>query len=82
MITNVEVEANNSENGISLIRRFSRRVIESGILPKAKSNKARKRPLSKFLKKQKALKSLSKKAEYEKLEKLGKIVPKKRGRRR
>ena len=83
MAVNVEVESNNSENSVSLVRRFSRRVLEAGILPRVKKRRYQQRPASKLSKKKKALKVIAKRAMYEKLAKLGKNVPKKKkGRRR
>jgi ribosomal protein S21 len=77
---NVKVTANSNENGVSLLRRFSRRVQGSGIMPKAKSLRFRNRNTSDFLKKKKRLNSISKKTQIEKMIKLGKIPPKRKRR--
>lgn len=77
---NVKVTANSNENGVSLLRRFSRRVQGSGILPKAKSLRFRNRNTSDFLKKKKRLNSISKKAQIERMIKLGKMPPKRKRR--
>jgi len=73
MAINIEVTKNPSENPINLIRRFSKRVKQSGVLPRVRSTIVYSRPESKFKKKLRALKMLSKREEYERLKKLGKI---------
>lgn len=78
MATNVEVNKNQNENSVNLIRRFTKRVQESGVLPKVRSIRYNERPLSKVAKKAKTLKSIAKKKEIEKLKKLGKMVESKR----
>lgn len=70
---NVEVTKNQNETNISLIRRFSKRLQESRILKKARSARFFERSKSKLKKKERALKRISKRAEIEKLKKLGKI---------
>lgn len=76
MTTNVQVEKQNNENNTSLIRRFTKRVQGSGMLPRAKSLRFRSRPVSVAKRKQQTLKRLEKKKEREKLIKLGKIPDK------
>ncbi len=71
--TNVKVEKQDSENNASLIRRFTKRVQGSGILPRVKSIRFRSRPSSELKKKQQTLKRIKKIEEREKLIKLGKI---------
>ena len=71
---NVKVEKNSNENNTALIRRFTKRVQNSGILPRAKSIRFRNRAISETKKKQQTLKRLKKLEEREKLIKLGKIV--------
>lgn len=71
MATNVEIEKNPNENTTSLIRRFSRKVREAGILPRARGIRFFERKPSRFKKKEKALKRITKTAEIEKLKKLG-----------
>jgi ribosomal protein S21 len=73
MIINVKVEKQNNENNTSLIRRFTKRVQGSGMLPRAKSLRFRNRPISVAKRKQQTLKKLEKKKEREKLIKLGKL---------
>lgn len=81
MNTNIEVSKNLNENNISLIRRFSRRVLEAGILPRVKGARYSVRPKSKLSKKRRALKSIARRAEIEKLKKLGKMPEEKKRRR-
>ncbi|MGM0482444.1 MAG: hypothetical protein ACQEP6_01085 [Patescibacteria group bacterium] len=71
--TNVKVEKNSNENNVALVRRFTKRVQGSGILPRAKSIRFRNRPLSETKKKQETLKRLKKAKERERLVKLGKL---------
>lgn len=72
-MTNVEVNKNPNENPASLLRRFSRRVQEAGIIPKVKGNRYAKRLPGKLAVKAGALKRLKRRTEIEKLRKLGKI---------
>lgn len=82
MSTNVEVVKKNTENNTSLIKRFTRSVQESGVLPRVRSIRYAERPLSAFKKKTGKLKSLANRAKYEELFKMGKISGFKKGRRR
>ncbi|MEX0917072.1 MAG: hypothetical protein WDZ90_00905 [Candidatus Paceibacterota bacterium] len=82
MAVNVEVKKNGNENTGGVIRRFTRRVQGSGVLPRMRSIRYYERGLSDYLKKKKALKRIKKTAEYERLIKLGRIEEKPRGRRR
>lgn len=80
MVVNTEVTRTKKENNTSLIKRFTRRVSESGVLQKVRSNRFLERSPSPLIKKQAKVKSLRKKAEIEKMIKLGKMPE--RGRRR
>lgn len=73
-MTNVEVNKNPNENPASLLRRFSRKVQEAGIIPKVKGNRYAKRIPGKLAQKSGALKRLAKRANTEKLRKLGKVA--------
>lgn len=75
--THIEVKKNNNENNASLLRRFSRRILESGTLPKVKSLRYNQRPMSKLSQKNVTLQKISRRKEVEKLKKLGKMVEKK-----
>lgn len=72
-MTNIEIKKNPNENGINLVRRFSRKMIESGIIIKVKTNRYNVRPGSKVAAKKMKLKKLLRKVEVEKLKKLGKM---------
>lgn len=83
MAVNAEVKKTGNENGLSLIRKFSRKVKNSGILPRLRSVRYHSRSVSENVKRKQTLKKLKKKEEVEELIKLGKIIPsKKRGGRR
>ena len=71
---NVEVIKKSNENTTNVVRRFTKRMRESGILMRMRKIRYHKRKVSTFLKKKSALKRLAKKQEYEKLFKLGKIT--------
>ena len=75
---NAEVKKNNNENAISLIRRFTKRVQGSGVIPRVRSIRWSQRKPSHFKMKKSALVVLGKRKEYELLEKLGKLVEKKK----
>jgi hypothetical protein len=77
MSVNAEVTKNNNENAISLIRRFTKRVQGSGVIPRVRSIRYNQRKASPFKMKKSALVVLAKRKEYELLEKLGKLPEKK-----
>lgn len=72
-ISNVELKKGTHENSASIIRRFTRKIQESGIIQKVKGNRYAKRDLSKLSLKKSALKRLVKRKETERLKKLGKM---------
>ena len=74
MITVIEVKKNANESNMNLVRRFSRKVQESGIVQKVKSKRYNERALSKIKVKAGTLKKLARRKEYERLAKLGKIT--------
>lgn len=74
MITVVEVKKNANESNVNLIRRFTRKVQESGIVQKVKEGRYNKRSESKVKIKLAALKKISRKKEQERLFKLGKAT--------
>ena len=80
MVTVIEVKKNLNESNMSLIRRFGRKMQESGIIRKVKSKRYNDRPDSKLQNKRGALRRIVKKAENEKLFKLGKPIKGRRGR--
>jgi len=81
MITVIEVKKNANENNMNLVRRFTRKVQESGIIQKVKSKRYNKRAESKVKTKLAALKKIARQKNQDKLFKLGKAtkVLKKRG---
>lgn len=82
MITVIEVKKNANESNMNLVRRFSRKVLESGIIQKVKSKRYNERAESKVKVKIATLKRINRKKALEKLQKLGKApMETKRGRR-
>lgn len=69
----IEVKKNSNENNQNMLRRFSRRVQEAGIISKVKGNRYAIRTPSKITVKRNTLKRLVKRATTERLRKLGKI---------
>ena len=81
--TQIEVKKNQNENNTSLLRRFSRRMFESGSIQKVKSKRYNERPKSKLSQKVTTIRRIVKRKEIERLKKLGKIAEKvERGPRR
>lgn len=74
--TVIEVRKNPNENNSSILRRFSRRIQESGIIRKVKGTRYNVRVESKLKIKKSALKRMARRKEIEKLKKLGKIATK------
>ncbi len=80
-IINAEVQKNNNENSLSIIRRFTKRMQGTGILRRVRSIRYAQRPLSKYVQKKGKLKRIEKRTEIERLMKLGKFkVAPRRGR--
>ncbi|KKR53450.1 MAG: hypothetical protein UT90_C0008G0007 [Parcubacteria group bacterium GW2011_GWA1_40_21] len=73
---NIEVEKNNNENNVSLLRRFTKRVQGAGILPRVRSIRYKARKLSAYKTKMKTLKSIRRKKEVAELIKMGKMPTK------
>lgn len=76
MAINVEITRNGTENSIGVIRRFTKKVQGSGILPRVRSIRYNQRELSAYKTKMKTLKSINRKAEIAELIKLGKMQEK------
>jgi len=74
--TVIEVRKNPNENNSSILRRFSRRIQESGIIRKVKGARYNVRKESRLKVKKSALKKLARRQEIEHLKKLGKMVTK------
>lgn len=75
---NVEVTKNANENNLGVIRRFTKKVQGSGILPKVRSLRYNQRILSAYKTKQKTLSSITRRAEIAELIKMGKMAEPKR----
>jgi ribosomal protein S21 len=69
----LEIKKEGRETSQNLVRRFSRRVKQSGILLRARKTRFKERPKSNEMKKRSALRREELRKEYEKLEKLGKV---------
>lgn len=69
----IEVKRKEGETTSTLIRRFGRKMQESGNLLRARSIKFKARPLSSLTKKRKAIKRTKRQKRMEYLRKLGKI---------
>ena len=76
---NAEVVKNNNENNLNLIRRFTKKVQGSGVLPRVRSIRYATRKQSEYVKKKKTLKVLKRRAEVDELIKMGKMVENTRG---
>ncbi len=74
MATNVQVEKNNNESSANVIRRFQKRVQNSGIVRRLRDERYHKRVKSENVRRDARLKKLSKKEAYERLYKLGKTT--------
>lgn len=75
--TNIEVTKNSGENASSLIRRFTKRLQGSGVLPRVRSIRYSGKLLNKFARKKKALAILERKENFEEMARLGKTPTKK-----
>ncbi len=71
---NVEVQKTGNENSVSLLRRFTKKVQGSGVLPRVRGDRYSSRNISESVKKKKTLKKLKKREEIMKQIKLGKIT--------
>lgn len=76
----LEIKKEGRETSQNLVRRFSKRMKQSGILLRARRSRFWEKEKSPQMKKRSALRRKELKEEYEKLEKLGKAKP--YGRRR
>jgi ribosomal protein S21 len=81
MSINAEVIKSGNENNVSLLRRFTRRVQGSGVLPRVRSIRYAVRKPSEYVKQKKTLKKLARRKEVDSLIKLGKMSENTRGTR-
>ena len=79
-MTNVSVEKHQNESGSSVLRRFTKRVQESGVLNKVRSIRYSGRVLSPYKVKKSTLERIRRRTEIEKLAKLGKLPASKKKR--
>lgn len=75
MATNIEVVRNGTENPLGLLRRFTKRVQNSGILPRVRGIRYHARTLSHYKNKMKTLEGIARREERTELIKQGKINP-------
>jgi ribosomal protein S21 len=75
MATNVEVTRNGTENPLGLLRRFTKRVQGSGILPRVRGERYYERTLSHYKRKMKTLEGIKRREDRVELIKQGKINP-------
>ncbi len=80
-MNNVSVERNPNESTSSVLRRFTKRVQDSGILNRVRGLKEMSRTLSHYKKKKATLEVIRRREEREKLAKLGKLPVGKKGRK-
>ena len=71
---NAEVVRTGNENNLNLIRRFTKKVQGSGILPRVRSIRYSTRKQSEYVKKKKALKVLKRREEVAEMIKMGKMT--------
>jgi len=74
MAINVEVSKNGTENNLSLLRRFTKRVQGAGVLPRLRGKRYASRKASDYVRKKKTLKKLARQAEVKELIKMGKMT--------
>jgi hypothetical protein len=70
---NAEVVRTGNESNVNLVRRFTKRVQGSGVLPRVRSIRYSSRKQSEYVKKKHALKSLRRREEVAELVKMGKM---------
>ena len=76
MATNVEVTKTGTENSMGVLRRFTKRVQVSGVLPRVRSLRYKQRNQSTYKRKVATLKKLNRRIEVDLLIKLGKMQEK------
>ncbi len=78
--TNIIVSKKSNEPAMSLLRRFQKKIQESGILPKVRSNRYATRELSDLKVKLGKIKKLNSAAKYTKMKRLGMAIETKKRR--
>ena len=74
MAINIEIEKNSNESNASMLRRFTKKVQGSGVLPRIRSIRYSKRKLSPYKVKMQRLSSISLKKDIEELIRMGKMA--------
>ena len=77
MAINLEIEKNSNESNASMLRRFTKKVQGSGVLPRIRSIRYSKRKLSPYKVKMQRLSSIALKAGIEELIRMGKMADRK-----
>ncbi|MES3005308.1 MAG: hypothetical protein V4690_04390 [Patescibacteria group bacterium] len=78
---NAEVTKTGNENSLNLIRRFTKKVQGSGVLPRVRSLRYATRKASEYVKKKKTLKVLKRREEVADMIKMGKMNEYTRGKK-
>lgn len=81
MATNVDIKKTKKDNAMGMLRKFTRKMRNSGVLRKKRSLRYFERSKSDFQKKEDKLTRIDKQNEYERLEKLGLVQDRRRRRR-
>jgi ribosomal protein S21 len=84
MSVQAEVQKNDGESTVNLIRRFSKRVQGAGIISRMRSNRYHSRIKSRMVRRKQTLKVIKRREKVQELIKLGKMLeraPRGRGRR-
>lgn len=78
---NAEVVKTGNENNVNLIRRFTKKVQGSGVLPRVRSLRYATRKLSPYVRQKKTLKVIKRREEVQELIKMGKMPEHGRGKK-
>lgn len=81
MAVNIQVTKTGTENSASVLRKFSQRVRQSGLINHVRDARFRNRPKSKLMRKKAALRKIERTDLFETLVKDGKIAESTRGKR-
>lgn len=73
MAINVDITKGKTENGVAMLKRFTRKIQESGIIMKVKGKRYASRDASKLKRKKDKMIKLEGKDKYENLKKMGKL---------
>lgn len=73
MAINIEVTKSDRDNNLGLIRKFTKKVQNSGILARLRERRYSSRKVSEYVKKKKTLKKLNERAKIRELIKMGKM---------